>query len=148
MRAETLRWFAERSGRTPEQVERDVQRVLAAQPAHERGGAADEPAVDLHRELRAMAPTGEGAGATRRIGRCTFTLVVSLARVRVWVARGDEWDRAQRQRQRPMRYEVLAAALGDPEVKWRDAEPCDISAELDEAVGRAVWASRMQSAAA
>jgi hypothetical protein len=154
LRAETLRWFAEQTNRTVEQVERDVKRVSAEVPLRDRVLFVG-PTIDLHTALRTMAPWGEGAGQVRRVGRAKLTLVVSLPNLRVWVARGDEWDRALRRSPSgdgcPVRYQLLGRRgpwVADEAPQWYDVTPSEVPGELDEQVGRIVWASRMQSDAA
>jgi len=151
VRAETLLWFAAKTGRTVEEVERDVKRVCAEVPTRDRLLLVG-PTIDLHRALREMPPWGNGAGGVQRFGRARLTLVIALPRVRVWVARGDEWDRAERRGVSgdgcPVRYQVFGASQKEPEPRWHDVTPSEIPAEIEEQVGRAVWASRMQRSAA
>lgn len=151
MRADTLRWLAEQTERTVEEVERDLKQFCAGAPSNGRP-APEGTAVDLHRALREMPPHGDGAGVVQRFGRARLTLVVALPRVRVWVARGDEWDRVERRGVSdegcPVRYQVFGTSQKEPEPRWHDVQPSDVPAALDEQVGRAVWASRVQGRAA
>lgn len=138
---ETTEWFAAKSGLTVDAFEARRRERLAV--------PSEAPELDLRATLRHGPTVGADAGTVRPIRRVPFTLVVSLPRLRVWVARGDAWERAERAMgSEPVVYEVFAkppglhALLGESAAEaWLRVTAGEVPVALFEEMARALWAA-------